>query len=331
MITSSLINDIQRSINTIERDNYVFLFGQFEKRLGLEPVFEIDELKNIKPKQPEVFGIYLIRNICRGCFLSINHILGGKILLKNNLYSPCLLTIYTGAFHLLNSLLARNGKVVEPLLTSKNNEIINKGNLVQANYSNSDNKWSYNKLSRDHKKKWRLLNDLYRTKKHPDYFEPLFKYWFGNLTKEDISATEYLLRIIKGEKLERYSFNEKFNDFLDHFVEFRHIASYNSFGSDIFFYDYVINSKPGDFIPDKFNNHCRMYLEFTHEMLKDSINNIKYLLNNIRMKMKYRQFLWWSINQPYFDEPKFEFMDNELKKDIKDIANWFQSSRQRKI
>jgi hypothetical protein len=49
------------------------------------------------------------------------------------------------------------------------------------------------------------------------------------------------------------------------------------------------------------------------------------------MKMKYRQFLWWSINQPYFDEPKFEFMDNELKKDIKDIANWFQSSRQRKI
>lgn len=332
MISDLLIRNVQKSIDIIQDERYVLFGGIIEKGVGLEPVFENDQNNRIFPKQPEIFGFYLIRNICRGCLLSFNHLIGGEILLRNKLYSPCLLSIYTSSFHLLHSLYASKGKVIEPLYIVKNGKIEKDSNLVQACFSEKDNKWSFNKLIRDHKKRWRLLNDLYREKKQPDFFEPLFQYWFGNLIKENIPFTEYYKRsIVYGEKFEKYSFSEKINEFVDHFIEFRHMASYNSFASDIYFYDYVINSKPGDLIPDKFDNHCRMYLSFTNELLNYSVNSIRCLLNNIKMKREYRKFLWCSINQPYFDALNFDGVDERIEKELNDIMNWFNMPRQRKI
>src|SRR5699024_8508366 len=106
MIPKELIDNIQTSTNKIKKDGYVLLFPEFERGLGLEPTFNYEDGKNISPIQKEVFGIYTIRNICRGCFLSINHILGGHVLLEKKLYAPSLTSLYAGNFHLLNSLLA---------------------------------------------------------------------------------------------------------------------------------------------------------------------------------------------------------------------------------
>src|SRR5699024_9032601 len=110
----------------------------------------------------------------------------------------------------LNSLLAKNGKVVEPLNYKENGKIIeHKSSQVYATFSIKDRLWHFNKMSLDHKKKWRLINDIYRTNQYPKYFDPLFKYWFGNLTKENLTAQEYINRLLSKEKMERYSFNEK--------------------------------------------------------------------------------------------------------------------------
>jgi hypothetical protein len=326
MISQELIENIQNAANKINRDEYSLLFAQSERGLGLEPIFKHKECKNITPIQKDVFGIYTIRNICRGCFLSINHILGGQVLLQKKLYAPSLTSIYAGDFHLLHSLLAKHGKIVEPLNYLENGNIIeHKSCQVYATFSTNDKIWHFNKISIDHKKKWRLINDLFQTKEYPTYFDPLFKYWFGYLTKEKLTTQEYLEKLLNDEYMHRYSFNEKINEFIYQFVEFRHMASYRSFGGDIFFYDYVINSKSCDLVPDKMDNHCQMYLQFSFELMNDVIQSIKYLLSNINILKKYRRFLWGSINQPPFDKPNINMLNNEIKADIKKIADWFNS------
>lgn len=331
-ISLALVEEIQSAINRIKGENYVLFFAQSPKGVGLEPTFNHKELKEITPIQPNVFGIYVIRNICRGLFLSLNHLAGGKLLLENRLYAPCLASIYSGTFHLLNSLLSKNGKVVEPLRYVEDGGIIeNKSSAVYSTFSINDRKWYHNRMSLDHKKKWRLINDLYRTKNYPRYFDPLFKYWFGHLSKNELSMEEYMMKILRKEKIERYEFNEKINEFLDHFVGFRHMASYKSFGGDIYFHDYVMNAKPGDWIPDKMGNHCEMYLEFSHALLSDILISIKFLLNQLTVDKKQREFLWWSINQPAFDYPEINLFEKSIQNDLKAIIDWFISPRQKKL
>lgn len=328
MIAKELIENIQISINKIKEEKYILFIPMLKEGLPLEPTFYYEKNDgNISPVQDEVFGIYMIRNIYRGCLLSINHILGGQILLEKKLFAPSLTSIYAGSFHLLNSLLAKKGKVIEPLIYVENKKIIeSKSFQVNASFSKKNKTWHFNKMALDHKKKWRLINDLFRTNKYPAYFNPLFKYWFGNEHKGTLTLHEYANKVINGEEIERYTFNEKINEFLDYFIGFRHMASYKSFGGDIFFYNYIINAKPYDLLPDMMDNHCRMYLKFAENLLLDVIDTINFLTNNLEIDEKYKQFLWRSINQPAFDTPAINMFNKETETNLREILKWFDLS-----
>ena len=292
-----LISNIKKSIKTIVEDDPKVppdLIEVVDEAPGIEkltsiveelmkfaaqphPWFYRDTLKCLQSPQQSFFGFYALRNIIRGILISLRFIQAGDLLHKNSFLASSVFSYYTASFHMLQSYLAANGRVIIDPVSGGPVRILHRKSSSDTSYSSlepdpevivailtRENKWVFEQRTRSHAKRWKELEHVFVELDYliPEYFHAFFRYIlsYGYIS----SSTEDKDFIQKG--LKRLS-------------EVRHESIYSGYGFDDYVHDGLtnrdLNSSHGIDLKTK------AYRDLAIGFLSEAVNDVIEIKNKI--------------------------------------------------
>lgn len=296
------------------------LAGISEKELTPEPRFFRTEKSRIGCYQKEYLGFYVLRSAYRGILLSINFLVAGDNNLSKKLLGPSVTNYYTSAYHILGAFLALKGRVIfERQIIWDDKTLAPENQFAVASFTKG--KWNLQKKKWGHAGKWQEIKQL-RLTEYPNSFIHLFKYWFKFRIKENISMTEYMDRLVKGEKIGTpLDINDIPDEFLNRITMSRHISMYESFGSEPEVMANIVNSDA--FSDNGIDFQAKAYQQFCYQFLRECVDELSCVIEEINISRKARMNLWVAIFQPWFDDQQIDLVDDEvLRNDIKKVESW---------
>jgi len=279
--------------------------------------------------QADYFGFYALRNAFRGVLLGANYLASGQAILVQSLYGPAVTLFYTASFHALHSFLALNGRVVIELTPTKKGHAEDIGDMVIA-ILNKKNQWIFEPRKRSHVGRWLELESIFAPRKYeiPAYFKDLFDYFFTGRGhyKCKVPLKEYVRRTSKGEKISPgtpYEVRDKLKEFLRMVAETRHIAMYESFGSDPVVVEGLINRDI--FSTRGIDRQANQFERFATTFFQDITERLNWLIEQIEIEKDVRSWLFVSVYTQPFDEPEYDILYPEnLASDLKSLHDWLE-------
>ncbi|GHE59468.1 hypothetical protein [Roseivirga thermotolerans] len=334
-----LIQSIQCAANLAYKNKYTLYFGQNEKGLGLEPIFSKGDDQQIKCLQEKVIAVYTIRQCVRHLLMSYNYLSASYLLYDKRHKSASAIMSYNSCYHTAKSFMALKGDLSFQIKPSIN-IAFNPRESIRFHFKERQSQWhtDYKVLQEDHTKLWNRFSEYFKAHSPPEYFNPMFKYWFprkfiGQKTEKDFaSKSDFLVYTLTNNVWGHYRFQEKRKDFFHCLQQCRHDAIYRNQGFDLESYHYLIEENRGLKIGSEIlSTPTTLIKEFSFEFFKDILKGIIFLLNNINVTKKTREFLLVSIYYPPFDEIEKDRNLEEQFEQIMKIENWFREARPKMI
>lgn len=309
----TLLSDINNTINKIDIGEIRFLMSAGEKTLGIYPSINAPQYFS---DQEEYFSFYLLRNLLRGLFLSINSMVAGKNCLEKDLFAPATTLFYSSAFHTLNSYLATNGIVLIKPVNRKTQETIK--DLIKAKFVLDKKKWTIEKFNAKHTRRWLLLEQIFKNKGViiPDSFNNLFNSFY-NLESHNRNINDPILKEYYKDATP-ITFQNKLKDFLEMIANKRHTSIYESFGSTPEIVQDLINR---DSLSDKgIDAHSTAFGKFASDFFDEVINTTTdKIVSNLTLENASRSALIHSVFNPWFDEPRIELLPSNQRERVEKL------------
>jgi hypothetical protein len=312
---------ITRALKRINQGEIQFgLVGISDKELTPEPRFFRTEKNGIGCYQKEYLGFYVLRAAYRGILLSINFLVAGDNNLSKKLLGPSVTNYYTSAYHILGAFLALKGRIIfERQIIWDDKTLAPENQFAVASFTKG--KWNLQKKKWGHAGKWQEIKQL-RLTEYPNSFIHLFKYWFKFRVKENISMTEYVAGLVKGEKIGTpLDINDIPDEFLNRITTSRHASIYESFGSEP---EVMANIVNGDAFSDNgIDYQAKAYQQFCYEFLRENVNDLLNIIGEINVSKETKMYLRLAIFQPWFDDQQIDLVDDvELRNNITKAKSW---------
>lgn len=310
----TLLSDINNTINKIDTGEIRFLMSAGKKTLGIYPSINAPQYFS---DQEEYFSFYLLRNLLRGLFLSINSMVAGKNCLEKGLFAPATMLFYNSAFHSLNSYLSINGIVLTHACQKETQKTI-KNLSIKAMFSSEKKNWTIEKFRVKHTNRWLLLEQVFKRKGVivPDSFTNLFNSFYN---------PKYYKQEINNPLLKDYNYNSepitfhnKLNEFLKMIANQRHFSVYQSFGSTSEIFQEIINR---DSLSDRgIDANAITFSKFANEFFDEVINTTTdKIVSNLTLENASRSALIHSVFNPWFDEPRIELLPSNQRERVEKL------------
>jgi hypothetical protein len=215
-----------------------------------------EEYLDLSPSTPS-FVIYAIKTILRSILLSFRFIQSGDMLLDKKFYSLSVFSYYTASFHILQSFLALNGRVVvRPTDQQRCDLGLNKA-LIMSRLTKC-NRWCFEGFSQNHASMWREASDIFETinKDTLEHFLFFFKYMIA-IEQSPPSDKQQLI-----------------SDGLKKLPKIRHEAIYEGYGFDDYVFNSVISDEKDRFSLKELENKSIVYKMFARQFLKLTLMEI---------------------------------------------------------
>jgi hypothetical protein len=299
----------------------------FNKSLTFRPII-YGENPNLCCAQEHVFGFYVLQQMMRSLFMSINHVHAGDTLLTTGLHASSTICHYAAAYHALHAFLSSIGRVFLDSVVNERNPlgISDEGKKSIIAVQSKHKKWSFECRSKTHKTHWREIDNVFgKCPEHlPHYFHDLFKHIFHGEYRVGGSILD---RINDPEKY-MISIDDKFKEFLKRIPNMRHVAQYHTMGSDPFLIEMVMN---GDAISENgIEGQATCIGDFSAAMLEDSARFLKTVCDGLEMRQSVHKALCLTSSIPYFDEPKLDGLKRvELAETVSELLSWLRKPLKR--
>ena len=324
MLNDLIRSNIRKSLRSIDQQQLkLSLCPGCPGELYLLPSFE-QVNGSIVCAQVDYFGFYALRSALRGLELSTNFLAAGQRTLNDNLYGPAVVSLYTAAYHLVESLLALSDRVWIDLGDKKRSKDDKKHSKDDKKHSKDTdalsvvvgrltrhNTWKFEKRSRWHSHRWKELRPvlLKADAELLPCFQDLFQHFFRGRYKSRTPLKSYLTALGSANPLpvgEPFSLQEKVIEFLQMIAQSRHEALYTGFGSDPLAYEAAVN---GELVNGTHMAAQARALENFARGVADEVSaKLDELLGNLELSEAVKSALFFSVRFPWFDPPKYDLI-----------------------
>ena len=309
MLNDLIISNIRKSLNIISQRGLSFSLNSGE--LNFLPSFDRNKIDGqIVCAQADYFGFYALRSALRGLGLSTNFLVAGQRTLSDDLYGPTVVSLYTAAYHVVESLLALSGRVWVNLQAHEDSSSATVP-LIIVGCLTRDNSWIFENRRRTHLSRWKELRPiLLDADPHLlQCFQDLFQHFFRGRYKSRTPLKLYLEALDSANPLpigEPFSLREKVDEFLEMIAESRHTSHYGGFGSDPFAYEATIN---GELHNRKgMAARARAFEEFVRGVIDEMSTKLDEFLGELKLPETVKTALFLSVGFPWFDEPQYDLI-----------------------
>lgn len=242
---------------------------------GPSPWFYRDQSNELQSPQQSFFAIYSVRNTVRGILLGLRFLQAANLLKENGFLSASVFSYYTASFHLLNSFLALNGRVLIEPVQGPPRVVKRKGcsrcesrsldptpDIVIAILTRN-NIWKFEPRRRSHAARWKELNHVFAGDGSaiPDFFLNFFRY-IMSYGGDFLSSEETLVQ-----------------DAIKRLTDIRHTAIYEGYGYDDCAHDALMNRDLS--FASGIDNKSNAYRDFAVGLLTLSVGEFIELKNSI--------------------------------------------------
>lgn len=298
---------------------YFIAANKDDKLAQITPSFEKDssgivrlsdrEYLEFSPSSPS-FTIYVVKIILRSILLSLRFIQSGDLLLNEEFCASSVFSYYTAAFHVLQSFLALNGKViVKP--TSRQKMDLKLGKPLIIAKLTRNNRWCFEGFSQSHDAMWREASNI-----------------FEGMDKENLKAfLSFFKYILAAEQPLPSDEQQLISEGIKKLPKIRHEAIYEGFGFDDYVFSKVINDEKNRFSLEELKNKSIAYKFFARQFLQLTLKEIlefkKFSLDDNWDKVK--DLLLDSIIIPPFENGLPDLsIDVELKSLVDQFNEWIK-------
>ena len=344
MLNDLIFPNIRKSLHVIDQRGLEFSFDRGE--LPSLPSFKRVN-GNIVCAQADYFGFYVLRSALRGLELSTNFLVAGQRTLNDGLHGPAVASLYTAAYHVVESFLALSGRVcIDPGDKKRSQET--DAPSVYAGLLTHRNSWAFEKRRRTHAGRWKDLRPvlLKADAESIPYFQDLFQHFFRGQYKSRTPIKSYLKALgsanplpvgeplsLRDEwrpspKARQKSRKQKKLKIVDKFLwmisESRHDALYTGFGSDPLAYEAAVN---GEWVNEgHMAAQARAFEKFAREVIDEVSAKLDELLGNLNLSEAVKVALFLSVWWPWFDTPRYDLIQpKELAIRLKRVSRSIQS------
>ena len=319
MLNDLILSNIRKSLRSINQQRLKFSFRPGE--LNFLPSFESVN-GSIVCAQVDYFGFYALRSALRGLELSTNFLVAGQRTLNDNLYGPAVVSLYTAAYHVVESLLALSGRVW--IVEDKKRPQDTDAPSVVVGLLTRHNTWKFEKRRRGHSQHWKELRPvlLNADAELPPYFQDLFQHFFRGRYKSRTPRKSYLTALRSANPLpvgEPFSLQEKVDEFLHMIAQSRHDALYTGFGSDPLAYEAAVNGELAN--GTHMAAQARALENFARGVADEVSAKLDELLGNLELSETVKSALFLSVGFPWFDTPEHDLIQpKELAMRLKRVS-----------
>ena len=326
MLNNLVFSNIKKSLDVIDQRGLKFSFEPGE--LNLLPSFNTVN-GDIVCAQADYFGFYALRSALRGLELSTNFLVAGQRTLNDGLHGPAVASLYTAAYHVVESFLALSGRVSIDLGDEKHSQDAD-APRVFAGLLTIGNRWVFEKRRRTHAGRWKDLRPvlLKADAESIPYFQDLFQHFFRGQYKSRTPIKSYLKALgsanplpvgeplsLRDEwcpspKARQKSRKQKKLKIVDKFLHLitksRHGALYTGFGSDPLAYEAAVN---GEWVNEgHMAAQAKAFENFAREIVDEVSAKLDELLGNLDISEAVRSVLFLSVWWPWFDTPRYDLI-----------------------
>jgi len=245
---------------------YFLVVGKDAKLTQITPSFKKDssgvvflsdqEYLDLSPSTPS-FTVYAVKTILRSTLLSLRFIQSGDLLLNNKFYASSVFSYYMAAFHILQSFLMLNGRVVVKPTDKQRKDLDLRKALILAKLT-KHNKWCFEGFSQNHDAMWREASNVFEgiSKDKLEEFLFFFKY---------IIAVEQSLPLDEQQLI---------SEGMKKLPKIRHEAIYEGYGFDDYVFNKVINDENDRFSLKELEGKAIVYKMFARQFLKLTLEEI---------------------------------------------------------
>ena len=304
MLDDLTLSNIRKSLHIIDQRGLELSLDRDE--LTFLPSFKrVNE--DIVCAQADYFGFYALRAALRGLELSTNFLAAGQRTLNDDLYGPAVLSLYTAAYHVVESFLALSGRVWIDLGDDPDTDLP----PVIAGLLTRRNTWAFENRKRGHSHYWQELRPilLNADAESLPYFQDLFQHFFRGRYKSRTPLKDFLEAWCSENPLpvgEPFSLQEAVDKFLHMIADSRHGALYTGFGSDPFAYEAAVNGE--SVTKEQMAAQARAFEKFAREVIGEVSAKLDELLGNLNLSKAVKSALFLSVYFPWFDTPRHDLI-----------------------
>lgn len=281
-----------------------FIKDPASRELKIEwPVLELS------PTPPDL-TLYAIKYIFRGILLGLRFIEVGDYNKNKTFLAVAVFSYYTASFHLIQALLALNGRVIIKPTNIQSSGLALNNSLIMAKLT-TENRWVFNRLSQSHGAIWKNLDII-----------------LAGIDKESLKLfVQFFYYILAPEMQPPNDEGELIRKGLEKVSQIRHEAIYEGYGfDDFFFLEGFAVGEEGDRSPiENLTNKAVAYKLFSRELLKlclkDAFELKKTSLDAYWEEVK--DMVTYCILIPPFEQGKPDLSDDpELDAQVKGLLHW---------